>query len=105
MEMASSSTSKGIWAKLVWFKGAIHKHSIICWLAMLNRLSTRDRKIKYNALLNPTCSFCNLDESRDHLFFNCVFSSLVLRIAIVNVGKAGNIPTDWAAFVTWGIML
>lgn len=45
---------------LIWFKGLTPKHSFICWLAMLNRLTTCIRQRKYNAAINLNCVFCGL---------------------------------------------
>ena len=35
------------WWRLIWYSKAIPKHAFIGWLAMLNRLSTKERMLKW----------------------------------------------------------
>lgn len=90
-----------VWSKLIWFKGSVPKHSMICRLPALNRLSTRDRQLKRNPLASPQCSFCDSNETRVHLFFNCLFASQLQRAVILKIGKTGAIPNDWNQLVIW----
>lgn len=65
------------WSKLVWFKH-IPRCSFVCWMAMLNRLPTKDRLISWGMTVPPVCSLCSLNpESHDHLFFSCPYSVAV----------------------------
>lgn len=51
------------------------KQSFISWLALRNRLQTKDRL--GDVILDNRCSFChNATESTNHLFFACRFSCL-----------------------------
>lgn len=92
---------RALWTKLVWFKGKIPKHSFMCWLATLNKLSTRDKQVKHNPLLEAKCVFCNSAESRGHLFFSCDFPSKIWLEVISKVGKNGAIPVNWSSMVDW----
>ncbi|KAG7587049.1 Reverse transcriptase domain [Arabidopsis thaliana x Arabidopsis arenosa] len=66
------------WHDSVWFKGRIPKHAFIAWLISRNRLLTRDRLIRWRFNVPPTCLLCNqLDESRQHLFFDCSYAAEV----------------------------
>ncbi|XP_020881795.1 uncharacterized protein LOC110228493 [Arabidopsis lyrata subsp. lyrata] len=66
------------WHKSVWFKDRIPKHAFICWVVAWNRLHTRDRLTSWGLSVSPFCVLCNAcHESRDHLFFECVFSQEV----------------------------
>ncbi|XP_020876673.1 uncharacterized protein LOC110227273 [Arabidopsis lyrata subsp. lyrata] len=66
------------WHKSVWFKNRIPKHAFICWVVAWNRLHTRDRLRRWGLSISPSCVLCNgFDESREHLFFECVFSQEV----------------------------
>lgn len=56
------------WFPLFWFKDMMPKHSFICWLAILDRQSTRARQHKFNTDISPTCMFCDPEETRNHLF-------------------------------------
>lgn len=66
------------WHEGVWFKGRIPKHAFISWLAVRNRLHTRDRLLRWGLPVPSSCLLCNaFDESLQHLFFDCVYSSEV----------------------------
>lgn len=71
------------WFPLIWLKKGIPKHCSLTWLMQLNRSPTRDRLISWGLQTDPLCLLCNqAHESRDHLYFNCPFSSSVwLRFA------------------------
>lgn len=66
------------WAKLLWHKDFIPRCSVICWLACKNRMNTKDKLCSWGIVTDSTCALCgNGVESRDHLFFGCVFSRYV----------------------------
>lgn len=81
-------------------KKMIPKHSFICWQAVLNMLSTRDRQHKYDARISSGCVFYNLDESRNHLFFSCLYSSQVWNEMASSTCKF--LSTSWDALPNWG---
>ncbi|KAE8713050.1 hypothetical protein F3Y22_tig00110220pilonHSYRG00130 [Hibiscus syriacus] len=43
------------WHKLLWFPLHVPKHAIIVWIAILDRLSTRDRLLRMNSVVDPSC--------------------------------------------------
>lgn len=64
------------WACGIWFSNATPKYAYMSWLAMLDRLSTTDRVVKWSKGVDDTCVLCkNAMESRNHLFFECSYSS------------------------------
>ena len=64
------------WKGAIWNSGGVPRHSFHAWLVTLNRLPTRDRLLSWGLAVPATCLLCNQgDESRDHLFFSCSFSS------------------------------
>lgn len=66
------------WHKHVWYTQCVPKHAFILWLAIKNRLMTQDRILKWNLLLVEKCTFCKLEcDSRDHLFFECTFTTAI----------------------------
>lgn len=81
----------------------IPRHEFICWTVILNRLSTKDRQIKCNPLLASQCFFCDLPESKDHLFYECSSTSRVWTGVISRTSKNGLIPTKWRLLVEWAI--
>ncbi|XP_019085551.1 PREDICTED: uncharacterized protein LOC109126452 [Camelina sativa] len=64
------------WSEVIWFKEHVPRYSFIAWLAMLNRLPTRDRLRRWGMNIPATCVLCsNGEEDHNHLFFECSFSS------------------------------
>ncbi|XP_020249282.1 uncharacterized protein LOC109826672 [Asparagus officinalis] len=97
-KLFSHNTSKVRWSNTVWGGLNYPKHSFICWLAVQNRLQTKDRLMKRGivnenmctlcsrlqtkdrlmkrGIVNENmCTLCSGQENRDHLFFDCPFSS------------------------------
>ncbi|XP_071720735.1 uncharacterized protein [Rutidosis leptorrhynchoides] len=63
------------WHEAVWFKGYDPKHAFILWLAILNRLSTQDKMLKWMPNQDLKCIFCGVEaDSINHLFFQCNYS-------------------------------
>lgn len=66
------------WCKAVWFKEAVPRYSFITWLALQGRLPTKDRLRGWGLNVNADCVLCSAgNETHDHLFFNCAYSSAV----------------------------
>ena len=66
------------WAKGIWFSQATPKFAFVAWLAARDRLSTMDRISKWDHGIDVTCVLCKREpESRNHLFFECGFSSQI----------------------------
>lgn len=90
------------WPRLVWFAAAIPKHSFILWLVMLDRLSTKVGQHKHTFTIYPTYLFCDLDEDRGHLFFECAVSLRVWRSIFGYIGKQGHALVNWDQLALWG---
>ena len=68
------------WASIVWFSYGIPRHSFHSWLVLLDRCPTKDRLIGWGMNVDPVCLLCNTShESRNHLYFECSYSSLIWR--------------------------
>lgn len=66
------------WTDVIWFKEYVPRFSLITWLGLLARLPTRDRLRRWGMNIPSSCVLCsNGDESHDHLFFECSFSSRI----------------------------
>ncbi|KAL9668147.1 hypothetical protein QQ045_002522 [Rhodiola kirilowii] len=60
------------WHKLVWNAFNAPRDSFNAWLAIQNKLLTRDRLSQWGVPSSKSCALCDTeDESRDHLFFEC----------------------------------
>ncbi|KAL1209614.1 putative ribonuclease H protein [Cardamine amara subsp. amara] len=63
------------WASVVWFKEGVPRYSFIHWLALLDRLPTRDRLRSWGMNVPATCVLCSsYSETNSHLFFECEFA-------------------------------
>lgn len=67
------------WVKAVWHGLAIPKCSFTLWLALKNRLLTKDRMLRFGMSTDSRCILCkNATESNGHLFGNCIFVPTIL---------------------------
>lgn len=88
------------WHKVIWPKVRIPKHAFLAWVAILNRLPTRDRLCQWGLNVPSSCLLCgNADENRDHIFFRCPFSQEVW-VSFFNT-TSFTPPTDFEATVGW----
>ncbi|KAE8687059.1 putative serine/threonine-protein kinase [Hibiscus syriacus] len=63
---------KVIWQRLIWYPLHIPKHSLIAWMAILNKLPTRDCLERMRICTDGLCINCSThQETRDHIFSNC----------------------------------
>ena len=68
------------WWNLIWFSLNIPRHSFIGWLAILNKLPTKERMLKWGFNVDGNCVFCrNAIETRNHIFFDYSFSKKIWR--------------------------
>ncbi|XP_020881839.1 uncharacterized protein LOC9313537 [Arabidopsis lyrata subsp. lyrata] len=89
------------WAPLVWHKAAIPRHVITSWLFILNRNPTLDRLSSWGYDVELDCLLCGLaHESRNHLFFNCVFSVEVWRLITQRLHISSS-PLLWDQILLW----
>ncbi|XP_062104126.1 uncharacterized protein LOC133815286 [Humulus lupulus] len=68
------------WSKEVWGRLNTPKHSFVLWLAIQDRLKTKERLYRFNVLPDARCQFCTVeDETIAHLFFECPFTNDCLQ--------------------------
>lgn len=88
------------WHKQVWFAGHIPKHAFLTWVNVRHRLATRDRMRRWGLQVPASCVLCfTHNESREHLFFECSFSSVVWQ----HFTSAANLhpPPSFEATLSW----
>ncbi|GAV80386.1 LOW QUALITY PROTEIN: zf-RVT domain-containing protein, partial [Cephalotus follicularis] len=72
------STPVVTWAKVVWYRGAIQKHSFCLWLTFRKAHLTRDKLHAFSVVQQSLCPFgCGQQETIDHLFFACAYTKTV----------------------------
>lgn len=85
------------WARSIWFSKATPKYAFVSWLAARNRLSTMDRIVQWDPGADTTCVLCKRDlESRNHLFFECSFSSQLWEQLTKGI-LAGDYTNVWSS--------
>lgn len=63
------------WRRVICNNSASPRSLFITWLAVQNRLSTKDRMILWHLQCDPTCVLCQKEnENVQHLFFQCDFA-------------------------------
>lgn len=87
------------WVKCVWFSMSTPKYAFMTWLAMLDRMSTMDRVSIWDRSADATCVLCkNALETRNHLFFECSFSSQVWESLAIGILRS-SYSTRWSDIV------
>ncbi|KAJ8425472.1 hypothetical protein Cgig2_001061 [Carnegiea gigantea] len=68
-------TEKPKWAKLVWSRTCIPRHSFTMWLFMHSRLPVLQRIGRYTAIPSTDYLMCQQGpETHEHLFFECAYA-------------------------------
>ncbi|CAL1408552.1 unnamed protein product [Linum trigynum] len=81
------------WCKLVWKSLCSPRDKHIIWLIIQDRISTLDKIQKWNAGIINLCPLCrSVPESRDHLFFDCIYSRNVMQVI---PGSSSLLCNNW----------
>ena len=77
------------------------KHVVISWMAILNRLLTRDRLRNWRIEMEGKSKlWYNAMESRNHLFFGCLFSQGVWKEVLRMCGLNRKV-LGWEQELEW----
>lgn len=88
------------WHKQVWFAGHIPKHAFFTWINVRHRLPTRDRLRSWGLQIPAVCVLCSThDETRQHLFFYCTFSTAVWSYFMTTVNLQP--PQSFESTLSW----
>ncbi|XP_039020908.1 uncharacterized protein LOC120152868 [Hibiscus syriacus] len=89
------------WQKLLWFPLHIPKHSLITWMAFLDKLPTKDRLQRIGLINESHCVLCNSDlETREHLFLKCPTAVTIWKVVFSLSGL--QFPRySWEVFMAW----
>lgn len=91
---------KIFWYKGIWFSEITPIFFFLIWVAIHNRLATGNRILRWNPqAISTACWLCkSVTESRDHLFFECLYSEEVWCRTVRGLG--GNRRTvKWSHLV------
>ncbi|XP_048613377.1 uncharacterized protein LOC125587214 [Brassica napus] len=90
------------WVDVVWFKGAIPKHSFTMWIVNYDRLPTRSRLAAWGLPVSPSCPFySNFEEMRDHLMLSCEYIQEVWREVLLRCQPPNTMFVDWSELLSW----
>lgn len=89
------------WHNFVWNKFRVPKFSFTTWLAVQERLLTKDRMVRFRMNIDNCCALCGTDnESHAHLFIHCNYVRQIFSAWDVNISRswsdfqAGRINSD-----------
>ncbi|XVE83810.1 hypothetical protein DITRI_Ditri16bG0117100 [Diplodiscus trichospermus] len=95
--------SKISWCRMIWASPSIPKHAIIAWMAILDRLPTKDRLATWGLEVDVGCVLCEREvESRDHIFFGCCYSKAVWKEILKLCGLERGVLT-WNKELSWAV--
>ena len=94
---------KAEWHRLIWSSLTIPKHSVIAWMAILNRLTTLDRLLSWGIDTRGECYLCNEEiETRDHVFLGCHYSKEIWGMILSHCGIS-RVIGRWEEELKWVI--
>ena len=97
---ALTKESNGESFKHIWKARIPYKITIFLWLVENNAVLTKDNLIRKHWLGSPSCYFCHVDESIDHLFFECPIAKSIWGIVGLCLG-ARDIPRNIRQYRSW----
>lgn len=91
------------WRRLLCTNWSSPKWRFILYLAILERLYTRDRLLGWGIAISSACSLCEkVEESHEHLFFQCNYSTSIWSKLLQWMGIQRNVQ-GWDAEKQWAI--
>ncbi|XP_013632444.1 uncharacterized protein LOC106453401 [Brassica napus] len=101
-EMLRPKQEEVDWCDVVWFKGAVPKHSFTMWLANYDRLPTRNRLASWGMTVTTDCPFCSREvETSDHLFLRCEYTQDVWSVVFSRCHPPLASFSDWSELLSW----
>ncbi|XP_019242423.1 PREDICTED: uncharacterized protein LOC109222532 [Nicotiana attenuata] len=95
-KMLRKDHQKVHWRKLVCNNGGMPKWNFILYMALLDKLSTRDRLARWGVINETLCPMCKVEEeSMEHLFFKCSFTAGIWSKILQWMGIARQ-PMGWS---------
>lgn len=84
----------------IWKSNIPYKIKIFLWLLEKDTTLTKDNMIKRKWVGNPTCRFCDMAETANHLFFQCPTARVILGIVAWCLGT-NTIPNTVNQYWGW----
>lgn len=97
-EFLRDKAARGDWYPIVWTKQRIPKCSFVTWMAMHQKLMTKDRVLNIGVHCDPDCVLCD-DHEDPHFFFECAFSAYVFKHALHDLLQVQIQDSTWGAWL------
>lgn len=95
-----SPGARPLWLDAVWHPLAVPKCSFLLWLALKNRLLTKERMLNFSMTTDLMCVLCNSQlETNAHLFSTCPYAVHIFS----NAGFA--LTLDWQSYLNGQFLL
>ena len=92
---------KVVWYRLLWTSFVVPKHAVIAWMAIQNRLPTKDRLRSWGLEMDDKCVMCQQEaETRDHIFFDCPFAVAIWKEILRKCGLQRE-SLGWEGELKW----
>ncbi|XP_056687155.1 uncharacterized protein [Spinacia oleracea] len=89
------------WRRIICNSRARPKSTFIVWLAVQNRLATKDRLLGWNLSIQSSCGLCQMhDETLCHLFFECSYAKQIWTAVLQELGIARGC-LSWQEELSW----
>ena len=90
----------GPYIKKIWKEKIPAKLKLFLWLVANNAILARDNLCRRKWNGDPSCLFCDSNESVSHLLFQCSMAKAVWAIVAYCLG-ASNVPRSFDQCWTW----
>ncbi|XP_058768387.1 uncharacterized protein LOC131642117 [Vicia villosa] len=88
------------WKHLIYYNYARPRARFTLWMALLNRLATKDRIARFGVNTNGECCWCKQVETLDHIFFECTTTGFVWSNVLTWLGY-NRTPEYWSREKEW----
>lgn len=106
-QMLRGSKPKVLWRKL--FFGNLVKPRVVftLWMTCQSILQIKDRLQRFGIVIDGLCVYCGLQESYNHLFFECqviknIWKQMMNQVGINHCPWVWNIELCWVSQITRG---
>ncbi|XP_039011422.1 uncharacterized protein LOC120140519 [Hibiscus syriacus] len=90
------------WHRLIWFPAHVPKFSVVAWMVMLDRLTTKDRLGRFGIMTDNLCGLGGASqETRNHLFLEYSYSCEVWRSIMNFCGLHYQLSSCWDDAIRW----
>ncbi|CAM8962899.1 unnamed protein product [Rhodiola kirilowii] len=98
-DLLKGDIQEKLWAELVWADLSPPKHNFCAWLAIQNKIQTRDRLVLEGDIDRRCCWCRHHPESHEHIFFKC--SSMHVLKPLFDVAGSSIHWESWDDVMEW----